>query len=98
MSPLMVMTSGSRFFTSLVRRSVVASDELLTLIVILGWVFSNSRALAVNQSAASALYWKKSKVTVPAVPSPQPASPTVSATAHAAVSARETILPNRPLS
>ena len=81
----MVMTSGSRFFTSRVRRSVVASDELLTLTLMLEWVFSNSRALAVNQSAASDLNWKKSKVTVPAVLLPQPASPTVSTIAHAAV-------------
>ena len=87
----MVMTSGSRFFTSRVRRSVVASDELLTLTLMLGWVFSNSRALAVNQSAASDLNWKKSKVTVPAVLLPQPASPTVNATAHAAVTTRPAI-------
>ena len=44
MSPLMVMTSGSRFFTSRVRKSVVASDELLTLTLMLGWFFSNSFA------------------------------------------------------
>ena len=51
----------------------------------------NSRALAVNQSAASDLNWKKSKVTVPAVLLPQPASPTVSTIAHAAVIARPAI-------
>ena len=95
-SPLMVMTSGSRFFTSRVRRSVVASDELLTLTLMLGWVFSNSFAFAVNQSAASALYWKKSKVTVPAVLLPQPARPAVNATAHTVVSVRYTIPLNLP--
>lgn len=87
---------GFTIFTSRVRKSVVASDELLTLTLMLGWVFSNSFAFAVNHSAASALNWKKSKVTVPAVLLPQPARPAVNAIAHVAVRARYTILLSLP--
>ena len=88
MSPLKVITSGTRFLTKRVRRSVWALAELLMLTLMVGFCFSKSATMDLNWSAASDLNWKKSSVTVPAVLEPQPARPNPTAIAHITAAVR----------
>ena len=95
-SPLKVMTSGTRFLTRRVRKSVWASAELLMFTLMSGFSFSNCATMALNWSAASNLNWKKSRVTWPESAEPQPAMATTVSRARSEATPLRTQVVIRP--